>query len=115
MKTFFLEKSYVIASIFVTKQLYLRENFVTIEECNEISNILQKRYNEKNLNVCIIDNIDPEYFTITDGVITLNKNKNVDVQSIKQRYQGYIPNIDILLVLWDNKFILENIKMLKVS
>lgn len=115
MKTVFMEKSYVVASILATKQRYLNQSFVTSEECNQISNILQKRYNEENLNVCIMDDIDLGYFNIVDGVITLNKSKNIDIESIKQRYQGYIPNINILLLVWDNKFILENLRILKAS
>lgn len=108
-----MEKSYVVASIFKTKQLHFRENFVTLEECNVISKLLQKEYDNKNLKVCIIDAIDSDYFKILNGIIFLNKEKNIDLQDIEQRYQGYVPNIDFLLNLWNDKFILKIIRELR--
>ena len=53
MNTCFMEKSYVVAAILWTKYLKFRESFVTLEECNIVSRLLQKKYNEVDMNVCI--------------------------------------------------------------
>lgn len=113
MSIYLMEKSYVIASIFKTKHLHFRESFVTLKECNVISVLLQKEYNNRNINVCITNDIDNNYFKVLNGIIVLNKDKNIDLQSIEQRYQGYIPNIDVLLNLWNDEFILKILKELR--
>ena len=115
MSIYLMEKSYVIASIFKTKHLHFRENFVTLKECNVISRLLQKEYNNRNINVCITNAIDNDYFKVFNGIIVLNKDKNIDLQSIEQRYQGYVSNFDILLELWNDEFILKNLEELRGS
>lgn len=52
-------------------------------------------------------------FEVSDELIIPNKKRNIALQDIEQRYTGYVPNIDILLILWDEKFILENYKKIK--
>lgn len=115
MSIYLMEKSYVIASIFKTKHLHFRENFVTLKECNVISRLLQKEYNNRNINVCITNAIDNDYFKVFNGIIVLNKDKKIDLQSIEQRYQGYVSNFDILLELWNDEFVLKNLKELRGS
>lgn len=115
MNTYFMEKSYVVAAILCTKYLHMRENFVTLEECSEISDLLQKEYNKKNQNVCITREIDNEYFKVSDGIIIINKEKNIDLKSVETRYKGYIPNIDILLTLWNEEFILNALRKIRMS
>lgn len=110
MNTCFMEKSYVVAAILWTKYLKFRESFVTLEECNIVSRLLQKKYNEVDMNVCITNVIDSDYFKVEEGIITINKVKNIDLQSIQYRYQGYIFNIDILITLWDENFILRSLR-----
>lgn len=113
MSTFFMEKSFVIAAVLKTKQLHFGQNFVLLEECNVISNLLQKEYNKKYLNVCITDTIDSEYFKVEEGVIFINKERGYDMESIETRYQGYCSNIDILVTLWNDRFILEELKAMR--
>lgn len=62
------------------------------------------------MNVCITNVIDSDYFKVEEGIITINKVKNIDLQSIQYRYQGYISNIDILITLWDENFILRSLR-----
>ena len=62
--TIFIEKSYVIASIMQIKKEFLDEQFVTFAEANVIKRNLQNEFNNKSLNVCITDEIDPNYFSI---------------------------------------------------
>lgn len=78
-----------------------------------ISSLLQREYNNRNINVCITNDIDNDYFKVLNGIAVLNKDKNIDLQNIEQRYQGYIPNIDILVNLWNDEFILKNLKELR--
>ena len=108
MGTCFMEKSYVVAAILHTKNKKKRENHVTIEEVNGVANVLQKEYNKKDLNVCITDVIDEEYFKSQENIIVINKEKGLSLDSIRQRYQGYI-SYNILTVLWNEAFITEAI------
>ena len=108
MGTCFMEKSYVVAAILHTKNKKKRENHVTIEEVNGVANVLQKEYNKKDLNVCITDVIDEEYFKRQEDIIVINKEKGLSLDSIRQRYQGYI-SYNILTVLWNEAFITEAI------
>lgn len=108
MGTCFMEKSYVVAAILHTKNKKKRENHVTIEEVNGVANVLQKEYNKKDLNVCITDVIDEEYFKSQENIIVINKEKGLSLDSIRQRYQGYI-SYKILTVLWNEAFITEAI------
>lgn len=115
MRTFFMEKSYIVAAILCTKEKNFRKRFVTIEEANCIGDLVQREFNRKNLNVCIIDNIDKDYFEIIDGVIVINSHNNFDLNSIQQRYQGYVPNLNILLTLWDDIFITASLNKLMTA
>lgn len=112
-QTFFLQESYVIATIMKTKDKYLKEQFATFKEVNIIKSMLQNEFNKKNLDVCITSTIEREFFTIHDNVIFLNKERNVRIKDIEGRYKGYCPNIDILIVLWNEKLILDSILELK--
>lgn len=109
--TFFMEESYVTATIMKTKSKYLKEKFTTLKEINIIKNILQNEFNKKNLDVCITSQIDNEFFTIYDSVVFLNK--GVGIKDIENRYKGYCPNIDILSVIWDEKLIFDSILEIK--
>ena len=115
MATYFMEKSYVVAAILCIKNRKLKKEFVTIEEVNTISNLLQTKYNNKNLDVCITDTIDDEYFEVINDIIVINNKNGFTQQSIEQRYQGYITNIDILLTLWDEEFITESLKSITTN
>lgn len=103
--TIFLEKSYIIASILNVKSKYLRKDFVTIEELNYISNQFQKKLNEENFDAIILDNIDLDYFDVSD-VIKINKSQGLSLESVINRYQGYL-DLDILLLIWNKETVLN--------
>lgn len=109
---FYMEDSFVIASIMHTKNLHFSEKFVTYKELNYIRNKLQNRFNIKNENVLIINNIDRNYF-VTDEVILLNKENDIDMNRLVTRYQGYCYSINVLLLLWDDDFIYNELVNLK--
>lgn len=100
-KTFFLEKSYIVASILNFKNKYLNEDFVTFEELNYISNQIQKQINEQKLNAVILDNIDSDYFEISN-VIIANRSKDISLESLIARYQGYL-DLNLLLIIWNDE------------
>mgnify|MGYP002512415984 CR=1 FL=1 len=56
-----------------------------------------------------------DYFEITNDIIVINSTRGLDLQSIKQRYQGYISDMDILITLWDENFITESLNALNVA
>lgn len=109
---FYMEDSFVIASIMYTKNLHFLEKFVTYKELNYIRNKLQNRFNIKNENVLIINNIDRNYF-VTDEVILLNKENDIDMNRLVTRYQEYCYSINVLLLLWDDDFIYNELVNLK--
>lgn len=108
-----MKESYVIATIIKTKDKYLKEQFTNFKEVNTIRNILQNEFNKNNLDVCIISGIERDFFTIYDNVIFLNKERNVRIKDIEERYKGYCPNIDIMLVLWNEELIFNSILEMK--
>ena len=103
--TIFIEKSYIAASILNAKSKCLRKEFTTLEELNYISNQFQKKLNEQNFNAIILDKIDTDYFDVSD-VIKINKSKGLSLESIINRYQGYL-DLDILLLIWNKETILD--------
>ena len=109
--TIFIEKSYIAASILNVKSKYLRKEFITLEELNYISNQFQKKLNEQNFNAIIFDEIDTDYFDISD-VIKVNKSKGLSLESIIARYQGYL-DLDILLLIWNKDTIFYYLVELK--
>lgn len=100
-KAVFLEKSYIVASILNFKNKYLNEDFVTFQELNYISNQIQKQINEQKLNAVILDNIDSDYFEISN-VIIANRSKDISLESLIARYQGYL-DLNLLLIIWNDE------------
>ena len=83
--TVFIEKSYVVASVLNVKIKQLKEHFVTMKEVNYVSNELQKKLNEQNLNAIISDNIDTDYIEVLD-IIEINRLNGFSVERIIERY-----------------------------
>lgn len=110
-KTIFIEKSYIVASIINVKSKYFKNDFVTFEELNYIAEQFQKKLNEQNFNVIILDNIDNDYFDISD-VIRINKAKGLSLDSIICRYQGYL-NSNVLFLIWNEKTTLDYLLKLR--
>ena len=109
--TFFLENGYVVASIMVSKYKLFGEAFVTWKELNYIINELQKEYNEKDINVCIITSIDEGYFDVGGAreVITL---KDRSINDVEHRYKLFV-NVNISKILWDDNFISKKLMEFK--
>lgn len=111
LNTIFIEKSYIVSSILNAKSKHLRKEYITLEELNYISDCFQKKLNELNINAVILDKIDADYFDVSD-VIKINKSKGLSLDSIINRYQGYL-DLDILLLIWDEETILGYLSELK--
>lgn len=112
-KNFYIETSFVMASIMRTKEKHYQESFVTLKEINVTKKILQSKFNEDELGIIITDNIDFKYFKSIDGVIYV-KNDDVTLNHLIDRYLGCCYSNECLLILWDDNFIheiIENIKM----
>lgn len=104
----FIEKSYVLASIFRVKMNEFRESFVTCEELNEITRLIQKRFNDDNINAIIVDEIDYEYYEFNE-VYVINKKEDKNIIDILNRFFGSCHQIEILSYIWDEKFILDTL------
>jgi len=110
MNTFFIEKTYIITVVLKNKIKYFNENFITHQELNYISNCIQSEFNKKYIKAIIIDKIDGNLF-LTNDVITLNKQSNVSLEGIEKNF--YCPRIDILSILFDEKYICDNLIQLR--
>lgn len=109
--TIFIEKSYIVASILNVKSECLRKEFITLEELNYISNQFQRKLNEQNFDAIILDKIDTDFFDVSD-IIKINKSKGLSIESIINRYQGYL-DLDILLLIWNKEIILDYLSEFK--
>lgn len=110
--TFYLDTSFIIASIMNTKNKHYQEKFVTLKEVNITKNILRKKFNEKGLNIIIIDDIDYRFFEYVDGIFV--KNKDVTMYDLINRYQGHCYSNECFIILWNDDLIfqiIENIKL----
>lgn len=105
-----IEKSHVAATLLKTKSKYFGENFVTIDECNYLKDILIEEYKNQGLTVSIKDEIDDYYFKIYDNVIFLNKSQKISIDDIEDRYRLGVSHFEVLLVLWNEEFIYRSIK-----
>ncbi len=110
----YLDKSFVITSIIGIKYKYYKESFATFEEVNILQDLLQKRINENKYDILIIDDIDDNYFDVYDGVYILKK--GMTVNGLLNKYSVYsLPTsmIGTYKTVFDDDFILENIKRIK--
>ena len=110
--TFFMESSFVIASIISIKIKYFQEYYVTFQEINVIKEKLHKVYRDNNIGVVITDSIDKSCFDLGE-VIVFNKKNDIDLYDIEYRYKSYYPSKDIYNVLWDEELILNYVVELK--
>ena len=108
METTFIDKSYVIGSILNCKQKLLNERFVTFYEANYIASELQQFFNLNDLNIIIIDNIEPYLYNITN-VIQINKESNITLEGIREmsllRFKS--SEYNIWQLLWNESLMTE--------
>lgn len=104
----FIEKSYVLASIFRVKINFFKQFFVTSEELNEITWLIQKRFNDNDVNAVITDDIDFEYYQFNE-VYVINKMEDKNIIDVLNRFLGSCHQPEILSYIWDEKFILDSL------
>lgn len=104
MKTFYIEKSYIIASIIKTKKKYLDSSFVTYDELNYITMELQNKFNISKTNVIITEKIN-NYFYNLGEVISLKP--NISIEGIEVSF--YCPFTEVLSIVWDDGFICKQL------
>ena len=104
----FIEKSYVLASIFNVKINIFKQSFVTCEELNQITWLIQKRFNEDNLHAVITDEIDYEYYEF-NGVYVINKKEDKNIIDVLNRFLGACYHPEILSYIWNEEFILDSL------
>ena len=101
MPEFYMESSFVIATLISMKNKYLNLPFVTYQELNYFKNLFQNKFIEEGQRVLITDEID-ELFFKTDDVILLNKENDITLDSIESRYQDYCPG-NLYHILWNDE------------
>lgn len=65
-----LQTGYIADAIMQTRKKKFNEKFTTIDEVNIIKQVIEKRIEEKSLNVKFVDGFFERYFEITNGIIT---------------------------------------------
>lgn len=93
-----LQTGYIADAIIQTKKNRFNEQFTTIEEVNVMKEVMQKRVEQKELNVKFVDAFFKKYFDIANGVITKS---DKETESLKV----YISDIEIREAIYDEDFI----------
>lgn len=104
----YVPKSYMLASIMKTKIKYFQDGCVTDRELNVLTNAMQKRFNEANFNVIITEDINYSDFENIGLMYVINDRYRQTIEDIEATYQAYLP-LDILAMIWDEKFILKGL------
>ena len=81
----FIETTYVIANLFAIKSRKLNENFVSKSELGYVKTLLQKEYNEKNMDTAIIDSVNNDYFKDLGDIFVLNSNNSISIFDIESK------------------------------
>lgn len=93
-----LQTGYIADAIMQTKKKKFNEEYTTIEEVDIIKQVIQKRIQQRNLKVKIVDGYFERYFDIINGVITKADKETI---SLKQ----YISDMEIGDTIYDEQFI----------
>lgn len=105
---YYVPKSYMLASIMKTKIKYFQDAIVTDRELNVLTNAMQKRFNEFNINVIITEDINYSDFENIGLMYVINDRYRQTIYDIEKTYQAHLP-LDILAMIWDEKFILKGL------
>lgn len=103
---YYVPKSYMLASIMKTKIKYFQDAIVTDRELNVLTNAMQKRFNEFNINAIITEDINYTDFENIGLMYVINDRWSQTIYDIEKTYQAHLP-LDILSMIWDEKFILK--------
>lgn len=105
---YYVPKSYMLASIMKTKIKYFQDAIVTDRELNVLTNAMQKRFNEFNINAIITEDINYTDFENIGLMYVINDRYSTTIEDIEATYQAHLP-LDILAMIWDEKFILKGL------
>lgn len=105
-KKYIVEKSYILASLICTKEKYFKERYVTLTECNQLTNSLRKRFEEIGVDVLIVDEIDSSFFNKISDLVILNR--DIELDDIRSRYLEKLP-LELISIIWDDEFIYQNV------
>ncbi|MFQ6723821.1 MAG: hypothetical protein ACLRFE_00620 [Clostridia bacterium] len=105
---YYVSKSYMLASIMKTKMKYFQDAIVTDRELNVLTNAMQKRFNEFNIKAIITEDVDNVCFEFRGDSYFISDKYGYTIEDVKDKYQAYLP-LDILAMIWDEKFILKGI------
>ena len=98
MSSPFLAKDYVAFALIKEKSEIFDESFTTVSELNQFTLFMQQKFNERELGVVIVYELDRENFNVKNGVITINERSWINLDRL--------PN-EILNILTDTSLILE--------
>lgn len=105
---YYVPKSYMLASIMKTKIKYFKDGCVTDRELNVLTNAMQKRFNESNINAIITEDINYSDFENIGLMYVINDRYTATIEDIEASYQAHLP-LDILTMIWDENFILKGL------
>lgn len=89
---------YIVDAILKVKEERFKENFTTFGEINIIKLLIEKRIQQKKLNVKFIDDFFEKYFDIINGIITKSDKETLSLRP-------YISNTEIGDIIYDEQTI----------
>ena len=117
-KKVLLDKGFIVTMLLTVKTNYFNESFVTLHECNTVIQELINKLDKSNSGIYITDDLDNEYFEIISDVIVINRNKDIDLNGIFERYLGCLPSnifYELNMIMCDEKFFYDSILDAKLS
>ena len=110
---YFISKNFVIGIIMkVKKEKFFCDN-VTLKEVNSFTCLFQDKFNELNLNVSIINDMDNYYFKRIGSLLFLNGDNKILLEDVIEKCNFYCPNEEIRKVIFDDDFVYQNLLKLK--
>lgn len=99
-----LQNGYIADAIMQVRKKKFNEEFTTLEEVEIIKKVLEKRIEEKKLNIKFVDGYFERYFNITNGIIT---KMDKETASLKQYISGTTMDetIEIQRTIYDENLI----------
>ncbi len=97
MKNSFLSQSYVALALIKAKSQIFNEGFVTTSELNQFIIYMQREFNKRDLNIVIVNELNPEDFSIKDGIVTITDNCCYDLNSLSYKVLNVLTDVSLIL------------------
>ena len=98
----FLSQRYVALALIKRKYQIFGESFATMSELNQFTNFIQQKFNEQELGVAIIYNLDRDYFNVRNGIITVTDKCRDDLDMLSSKISDILTDDSLFLDFFMN-------------